>query len=217
MIRPGVFITFEGGEGAGKSTQIAMLANVLSGHGYSPVVTREPGGTPAAEAARAIILDASFQLDAMSQFLFFTAARRDHLEKRIWPALAAGQIVLCDRFVDSTRAYQTGQESLADADVISLSNATLGHYLPDLTFILDIDPRLGMQRAATRRGSGTVDAFEDRNIAFHNRVRASFLRIASVEPDRCHVIDAMRDTKVISDEIANITLAKLARAASGSI
>jgi dTMP kinase len=200
----GLFMTFEGGEGAGKSTQVTRLAAALRARGHSVLVTREPGGTAAAEAMRGVLLDATFHLDAMTQFLLFTAARRDHLEKVIRPALAAGSIVLCDRYIDSTRAYQTARKTMTDRQILSLSKQALGSFLPDLTLIIDYDPAIGLLRAAERRGIATADAYELLDLAFHEAVRARFIKIGNSEPDRCAFVDGFGSVGALTAEIMNI-------------
>jgi dTMP kinase len=184
-----LFITLEGGEGAGKSTLIKGLAARLSELGREVVVTREPGGTEGAEAIRNLLVtgDAA-RWTAMSELCLFFAAREDHLERLIRPALARGAIVLCDRFSDSTRAYQgqaggTGREAVEMMDRLVVNETQ-----PDLTLILDIDPAIGLVRAAQRRG--TEDRFESKTMAFHTALRAAYLEIASDFAHRCGVLDA---------------------------
>ncbi len=204
----GLFITFEGGEGAGKTTQIARLAAQLEAQGRNVVTTREPGGTPTAERLRDILLhDGSAALSAATQALTFYAARQDHLEKVIRPALDAGAIVLCDRFHDSTRAYQ-GAGGDADAALLtSLEQHVIGETTPDLTLLLDLAPALGLARAG-RRG-GAEDTFERKTLAFHERLRAEFQAIAAREPHRVAVVDAAGDADRVAMLVAKVVAPRL--------
>lgn len=191
----GFFITLEGGEGAGKSTQIARLATALSAEGRKVLQTREPGGAPGAERIRSVILDPSAELDGLSLAMLFAAARHDHLRATIRPALASGAVVLCDRFLDSTRAYQGAAGDVAEADLLALEAVSVGATRPNLTLILDLPPEEGLARALARRGSFTAegpDRFEARKLGFHRAVREGFLAIARAEPERCVLIDAMQ-------------------------
>jgi dTMP kinase len=207
MNRPdgrGVFITLEGGEGAGKTTQIKILEARLRAAGQRVVVTREPGGSAAAERIRAVILDAALELDAMTQLLLFNAARRDHWLKTIKPALQSGCVVLCDRFFDSTYAYQGAAGGLAIGAMRQLTSMAIGDAEPDLTLILDVAPGIGLARAGTRRGDGKADSFESKPAAFHSALRQGFLDIAAQEPDRCKVIDASGGSDEVADRIGAI-------------
>ncbi|SON55922.1 Thymidylate kinase [Hartmannibacter diazotrophicus] len=199
----GRFITFEGGEGAGKSTQIAMLAAHLMTKGLTVNVTREPGGSPRAEAIREILLSGRARpLGPLGEAHLFAAARIDHIAETIRPALAQGQIVLCDRFVDSTRVYQGMSGGLDEATVADLEQAATGGLKPDLTFILDLPVSVGLARAA-RRSAGP-DRFEDDAVAIHEARRQGFLTVAASEPERCRVIDADRAADDVAREIAAI-------------
>ena len=194
--RPGAFITFEGGEGAGKSTQIRLLADHLRLRIPHPVVvTREPGGSPKAEALReALLAGIAKPYGPFAEALLFSAARIDHLDTLIGPALARGETVLCDRFIDSTRAYQGAAGGLDQALLASLERVAVGSLRPDLTLILDLDPALGLDRARARAGEGEApDRFEAEALAFHQRLRSAFREIAAAEPERCAVIDASGD------------------------
>jgi len=206
----GRFVTFEGGEGGGKSTQIERLASGLANHGHEVVQTREPGGSPIGERIRLLLLDPAAKLDPVTQILLFGAARRDHVISLIEPALQRGAWVLCDRFMDSTRAYQ-GAAGAVDLDLVSsLEDAVVGRTRPDLTLILDIDPRRGLARANRRRGRAVApDAFEASDIAFHSRVRQAYLDIAAREPQRCAVIDADRTADAVARDIAATCEARL--------
>jgi dTMP kinase len=185
----GLFITFEGGEGAGKSTQAARLAGRIAETGREVIATREPGGSPGAEAIRALLVrgDAD-RWSPVSETLLMYAARRDHIERVIAPALGRGAVVICDRFADSTRAYQ-GAGGGAPMDLIrDLEAKVLGETRPDLTLIFDLPVEVGLKRAARRHDDET--RFEAKGLAFHERLRAAFLDIAKAEPGRCAVIDA---------------------------
>jgi len=189
----GRFITFEGGEGAGKSTQIARLKARLEQLGHPALVTREPGGSPLAEEIRAFILEGHAKpLGPFAEALLFAAARIDHLDKTIVPALKEGKTVLCDRFADSTRAYQGSSGMVAPSLIDDLERVALAGTRPDLTFILDLPAEVGLARAGARRarkGEG-ADRFEDEDIAFHQSLRQAFLAIAKAAPQRCAVINA---------------------------
>ncbi len=198
MSARGLFLTFEGGEGAGKSTQIRRLAAELEARGLPVIVTREPGGTPLAEAIRGLLLGPEASGDAMTQALLFAAARRDHILTRIEPALAAGTSVLCDRFTDSTRAYQGGR--LPEAAIEATIALGTGELEPDLTFVLDLPPETGLARA--RKRGNAADTFERADLAFHAGVRARFLALAEASPSRFAVIDATADEASVAKSIS---------------
>lgn len=185
----GRLITFEGGEGTGKSTQAAMLAQRLAADGIEVVATREPGGSPGAEAIRDLLVNGAVdRWSAASETLLLYAARRDHIERLIAPALERGAMVICDRFADSTRAYQ-GIAAEGPMDLIAaLEAAVLEGVRPDLTLILDLPAEAGLARAAGRKGIET--RFETKGVAFHQKLREAFLAIAKAEPERCVIIDA---------------------------
>ena len=204
----GHFITFEGGEGAGKSTQITHLAKRLAGRAIATCVTREPGGTPFAEYARAALLDpATAPQSPLAQAVLFYAARADHLDQVIRPALSAGTWVLCDRFADSTRAYQGAAGGVPPETLAVLDQAVVGPTQPELTLLLDLEPRIGLMRANQRRATSTsgtfiaADTYESRQLAFHERLRVGFLAIAKAEPDRVVVLDAFQNELTIADQI----------------
>lgn len=209
---PPVFVTLEGGEGSGKSTQSRLLAEALAAHGIATVQTREPGGSPEAEAIRTLLVNGDpDRWDAMSEALLLFAARREHLRRTIRPALAAGKWVICDRFGDSTVAYQGYAHGLG-ADVIGrLAEIAVGGMRPDLTLILDLPVETGLERARGRE-PGREDRFERMGAAFHQRLREGFREIARHEPDRCKLIDAARPIAAIHEEILAQVLA-FARAA----
>jgi dTMP kinase len=210
-VADGVFITFEGGEGAGKSTQIDRLAKKLRAKKYDVVVTREPGGSPGAEAVRHVLLSGAAEpFGPKMEALLFAAARSDHVEQVIRPALNRGAIVLCDRFMDSSRVYQ-GVTGGIDADFMSvLESVAVNGTVPDLTLILDIDPAEGLARAAARRGEhAVVDRFEKETLEIHQRRREAFLAIARNEPGRCVVIDASASVEAIENVITETVFSAL--------
>ncbi|CAN1564085.1 Tmk Thymidylate kinase [Rhabdaerophilaceae bacterium] len=195
----GIFITLEGGEGAGKSTQVRRLAMALEAYGLTVTQTREPGGTPLAEAIRGLILShEAASDDGMTQALLFAAARRDHVRTVIAPALAAGHIVVCDRFADSTRAYQGGR--VPDKILEQVIELATGGLKPHLTFLLDLSPESGLERARSRF-TGVEDTFERSNVAFHRDVRKRFQALARAEPTRFIVIDAEQDEAYVAEAI----------------
>jgi dTMP kinase len=188
----GSFITLEGGEGAGKSTQIGHLLGNLREAGIEAIGTREPGGAPGAEILRKVLLSGNMaRLGPAAEAILFSAARIDHIDKTIKPALAAGAFVVSDRFADSTRAYQGARGQLDPRFLRALERITLDDVRPDLTLILDLPVAEGLARAAARRGAGEApDRFEREDLPFHESLRAAFLSIAAAEPRRCIVIDA---------------------------
>lgn len=186
---PARFITFEGGEGAGKTTQIALLATYLRGQGFEVVTTREPGGAPGAEIIRRLLVDGEpGRWDGMTEALLHLAARREHLVRTVWPALAAGRWVLSDRFADSTLAYQGWGHGLDAGALKALHRAAIGDFTPDLTLILDLPVEQGLARARAR--GGQEDRYERMDLSFHQRLRQGFLAIAAQEPERCRVVGA---------------------------
>ena len=205
----GRFITFEGGEGAGKSTQVRLLAGRLTEAGYAVTLTREPGGTPTAESIRRLLLSgAARTLGVEGEAVLFAAARADHVDRVIRPALAAGHWVICDRFIDSTRVYQAeADESL----LAGLERVAVGRTRPDLTIILDLPAEEGLRRAAGRMAEtgAAADRFERDDIALHEARRERFLAIAGREPERCVVIDATQTVGAIADGIWRTVAARL--------
>ena len=199
----GLFITFEGGEGAGKSTQIGLLADHLRADGDDVLVTREPGGSPGAEAVRHVILSGAAEpFGPAMEALLFAAARNDHVEQVIRQALKAGQMVLCDRYIDSSRVYQ-GVTGNLDQDLMrAIERAAINGLMPDMTIILDLPAEVGLQRAHARRGAGTADRFEKETIDLHRKRRDAYLAIATAEPERCKVIAANRPADEIAADIA---------------
>lgn len=201
---PGAFIVFEGGEGAGKSTQAAALAELLQAQGRSVIRTREPGGTPAAEAIRGILLDPAFAgLDDRAEALLFAAARGDHAQRVIRPALRRGDIVVCDRFMDSSMAYQGIARGLGPDVVANLSLWATDGLIPDLTVVLDIDPQVGLGRVSS------PDRLESEPLEWHRRVREGFVEIARRDPRRYLVLDAGRPPEDLATEIAQVVAALL--------
>lgn len=198
----GIFITFEGGEGSGKSTQLPALRTALLAAGKQVVCTREPGGSEGAEQIRALLVEGGAdRWDAMTELLLLLAARRDHLRRLIIPALARGAWVLCDRFSDSTLAYQGAAGGLGQPAIKTLSALALGEDSPqpDLTLILDLPVADGLARAQSR--GGAEQRFEGRGLAFHDRLRTAFCDIAATEPGRCAVIDATPSPDAVSAAI----------------
>jgi dTMP kinase len=195
----GRFITFEGGEGSGKSTQIKTLAERLDAIKLRAIVTREPGGSPGAEIIRHLVLSGMGKLlGPDAETLLFAAARDDHVRTVIRPALGQGIWVLCDRFSDSTRAYQGRLGKVAPELLNAMERVTIGDLKPDLTFILDVPVEIGLQRAAARRGSGAADRFEAEDVRFHRQLREAYRQIAAGEPKRCVLIDASADPGTVA-------------------
>src|SRR5580704_1681332 len=198
----GRFITFEGGEGTGKSTQAERLAARLRALAIGVVVTREPGGSAGADIMRHVLLSgAAKPLGPVAETLLFAAARDDHVRATIAPALAQGKWVVCDRFIDSTRVYQGALGAVDPKLIRRLERVTVGETMPDLTFILDLPPETGLARAAQRRGRAQADRFETEGIEFHARLRQAFRDIAAAEPQRCVLIDADRSVDQVADDI----------------
>lgn len=200
---PSCFVTLEGGEGTGKSTQAKLLAAYLEAKGLQVVQTREPGGTPEAEALRALLVNGETgRWTADAEALLNYAARDSHLQKVIRPALAADNLVLCDRFMDSTRAYQgyAGQCDMVLLD--ALETSIVGATRPDLTFIFDLDPVIGLARAKSR-GDGSEDRYERKGLAFHQILRGGYQSIAKADPKRCRLIDATGSTEVVAARVTN--------------
>lgn len=204
----GRFITFEGGEGAGKSTQVRLLAETLRGQGREVMLTREPGGADGAEAIRALLVSGDVdRWDARTEALLHSAARRDHLVKTVWPALAQGAWIICDRFADSTLAYQGYGHGLDHQLIAMLAEVAMGDFRPDLTLILDLPVERGLKRAGGR--GGAEDRYERMGVDFHQRLRQGFLTIAAAEPQRCAVIDADRPVHAVHENIVSILSQRL--------
>lgn len=194
----GLFISFEGGEGAGKSTQIARLAESLRAHGHDVVVTLEPGGTELGRSIRRMLLTSGNHVTPRAEVLLYAADRAHHVDTVIEPALAAGKVVICDRYADSTFAYQGAGRRLDTDAVRDIMNFAVSGRWPDLTLLLDVDPRTGLQRA---RGDGEGDRIEAEGLTFHDAVRRGFLDLADAEPERFQVIDASASMDEVTAQI----------------
>ncbi len=204
----GFFITFEGGEGAGKSTQVRRLAKALRHNGQEVVTTREPGGSPTAEVIRALLLSGRARpLGIVGEAYLFAAARIDHIAETIRPAVERGAIVLCDRFADSTRVYQGTAGGLDKSVIDHLERAAVGDMTPDLTIILDVPAQVGLERARAR-ASG-LDRFEDDPLATHLARRRGFLEIARADPQRCAVVDGNADPEIVEAAVRRVVAARL--------
>ncbi len=207
----GVFITFEGGEGAGKSSQMSLLARTLGARGLEVVTTREPGGAAGAEQIRALLVSGETgRWDPMSELLLYVAARREHVVRLIEPALVRGAWVLCDRFADSTMAYQGYGHGLGPAACEAAHKLAFGAFAPDLTLILDLPAELGLARARARTGG--EDRYERMDLAFHERLRRGFLEIARAAPERCRVIDARSSIAEVEAEVRRTVAERFALA-----
>lgn len=197
----GKFITIEGGEGAGKSTQATLLRDALSRHGLDVVQTREPGGAPGAERIRRLlVVDDGLEWDPLCEALLHFAARRDHLRYTITPALERGHWVVCDRFTDSTMAYQGYGQGLGRSVIEDLARLVVGERKPNLTVVLDIPAEIGLERAVQRKSSNR-SRYETMDLAFHRRLREGYLEIARLEPERCVVIDARAEVEAVYEAI----------------
>lgn len=205
----GAFLSFEGIDGSGKSTQSRMLADALRGAGHTVVLTREPGGSAGAEDIRRLVLEgAADRWSTETELLLFTAARRDHVEKTILPALARGDVVICDRFADSTRIYQGLTRGDLRVTVDCLHDLMIG-IDPDLTFLIDIDPALGLSRAVARAGAEL--RFEDMGLALQQRARDGFLALAAANAARVKVVSGAHPPDVVASHVLAIAMAHLAR------
>lgn len=198
----GRFITFEGGEGSGKSTHIKRLAERLEAAKLHVIVTREPGGSVGAEIIRHLVLSGIGKLlGPDAETLLFAAARDDHVRNVILPALNQGTWVLCDRFFDSTRVYQGKVSQVAPSLVNAMQRVTIGDLKPDLTIILDVPVEVGLKRAAARRGGAAPDRFESEDLKFHQQLRDAYREIAAAEPERCVLIDATADANTVAGNV----------------
>ena len=198
----GFFITFEGVEGSGKTTQSTLLADALRAHGHDVIDTREPGGTPVGQSLRQLLLRPSTgqptdTLAPSAELFLMLADRAQHIHEVILPSLQAGRIVLCDRYADSTTAYQGHARGFDLAEIVRLNALVCGACRPQLTFVLDLPVDVGLRRARERRGAAAVDRFETASVAFHERVRAGFLSIARAEHERVCLIDAAQDIEAV--------------------
>ena len=198
----GRFISFEGGEGSGKSTQIKKLAERLEAAKLRAIITREPGGSPGAEVIRHLLLSGMGKLlGPDAETLLFAAARDDHVHTVIQPALNQGTWVLCDRFSDSTRVYQGRVGNVAPGILNAMERVTIGDLKPDLTIILDVPVEIGLKRAAARRGNAAPDRFESEDVRFHQKLRDAYREIAASEPQRCVLIDASADPATVAASV----------------
>ena len=208
--RRGEFITFEGGEGTGKSTQAAMLALRLEALGIGVLLTREPGGSPGAEIIRHVLLSGAAQpLGPDAEAMLFAAARNDHVDCAIRPALDAGKWVICDRFADSTRVYQGALGKVDPRLISSLERVAIGDLRPNLTFVLDLPVEAGLTRRKQRAGDAAPDRFEAEDAEFHVKLRQAYLALAEREPRRCIVIDAGRSKEEIARQIWSVVNSRL--------
>jgi dTMP kinase len=205
---PGLFISFEGPEGAGKSTQLRHLAERLTVAGVPQLLTREPGGTDIGTQLRELVLDARSQMTAMTEFLIYSASRAQLVETVMRPALMGGEVVICDRYVDSSYAYQGAGRGLDMTHLRAVSAAATGGLLPALTVLLDLDPQVGLSRAAT---VGAPDRIEQAGLDFHRRVRQGFLDLAAADPARFLVLDATQPQETLADLIWQAVQAELAK------
>jgi dTMP kinase len=206
----GHFITFEGGEGSGKSTHAATLAQRLKSVGQNVVLTREPGGSTGAEIIRHILLSGIAKpLGAETEAILFAAARDDHVRNTILPALKSGTWVICDRFIDSTRVYQGTLGNVDERLIRSLERVTVGQAVPEVTFILDVPAEIGLARAKSRRGQAEADRFEAESMEFHEKLRGAYRALAAAEPKRCVVIDGRAPRDVVADRIWSIVKDRL--------
>ncbi|WJR74949.1 dTMP kinase [Bradyrhizobium sp. NP1] len=198
----GRFISFEGGEGSGKSTQIKKVAERLAAAKLRAIVTREPGGSPGAEIIRHLVLSGMGKLlGPDAETLLFAAARDDHVRTVIQPALNQGTWVLCDRFIDSTRVYQGRLGHVSPTMLNAIDRVTIGDLKPDLTIILDVPVEIGMKRAAARRGTAAPDRFEAEDVHFHQELRDAYRQIAAEDPQRCVLIDATPDPDMVAADV----------------
>lgn len=205
---PGFFLTFEGIDGSGKSTQCRMLAETLKTRGHEVVLTREPGGSPGAEEIRRLVLEGDpDRWSAETELLLFTAARRDHMERTILPALRAGKVVICDRFADSTRMYQGLSRGNLRGAVDQLHKLMIGRE-PDMTLLIDMDPEVGLARAKGRQTA--EERFEDFGLELQQKMRAGFLSLSQEFSDRFRVVDGARDIDVVAQDVADLVAKTLA-------
>ncbi len=206
-MKQGLFITLEGGEGAGKTTQIKRIEEFVKGKSLDVLTTREPGGTPEAENIRNLLVqrDGGNWSPEAETLLFFTA-RHMHLKDVIYPALKEGKVVICDRFTDSTRAYQCYGHGLNREFVEQVNRISIDGFSPDITFILDLPVKEGLKRSVNHNENtdSTEDRFENMDLSFHEKLRAGFLEIAKKNKDRCYVIDAMQDMDAVTDNILSV-------------
>lgn len=206
-----LFVTFEGGEGSGKSSAIALLNQRLIERGYQTVLTREPGGTPIAEQIRNVILDKeNTAMDSRTEALLYAASRRQHLVEKVWPAIKEGKIVLCDRYLDSSLAYQGGARGLGIDEVLNINLFATEGTFPDLTLLFDIEPELGLERIA-KNASREVNRLDLERIEFHRGVRKTFLELAARYPERFVIIDASKPLNDVVNDAFEAISARLSK------
>ena len=204
-----LFVTFEGEEGSGKSTVLKQVNEILLSEGHSTLLTREPGGTPISEQIRNVILDkANTSMDPRTEALLYAASRRQHLVEKIWPALKEGKIVLCDRFLDSSLAYQGGARGLGMDEILEVNRYATEGQFPDITLFFDLDPSIGLQRIAANAGR-EVNRLDLERMTFHEKVRASFQKLASLYPERYVTIDASQPLEEVVEDSLKAIKAKL--------
>ena len=206
-----MFITLEGPEGSGKTTAVTAACKRLEEMGYQIVRTREPGGTPIAEQIRNVILDkANTAMDPRTEALLYAASRRQHLVEKVWPALKEGKIVICDRYLDSSLAYQGGARGLGIDNILSINLFATENTFPDLTLLFDIDPKIGLERIAKNKDR-EVNRLDLEKLDFHNKVRNSFLELARRYPERFVIIDASKSVKEVQEATLNAILERLCK------
>lgn len=206
----GLFITFEGGEGSGKSTQVLRLGERVRSLGKTVTTTREPGGTAGAEAIRALLVNgATDRWDALTELHLINAARRDHVQKRIRPALAEGHVVICDRFIDSTRVYQGVVKGLDDALICRHHKETTDDLWPDLTLLIDLDPDIGLARALSRHEANAETRFENENTEFHRKIFHGFQRFCQHDTQRIVCINGNQSADTVADSVWDVVDARL--------
>lgn len=204
MIYKGFFITIEGPEGAGKTTVMKDVAETLLSEGYEIVSTREPGGIRISERIREVILDNELiEMDARTEALLYAAARRQHLVEKIEPALSEGKIVLCDRFVDASLAYQGHARGLGIDEVLSINEFAIGNLMPDLTLLFDVDPQIGLSRIA-QHDNRELNRLDVESLGFHKAVREGYQEVIKRYPNRIHVIDASKSQEEVTKEVLNV-------------
>ena len=206
-----LFITFEGGEGSGKSTALKKINELLIEKGYQTVLTREPGGTPISEEIRSVILDKkNTDMDRLTEALLYAASRRQHLVQKVWPALKEGKIVLCDRYLDSSLAYQGGARGIGIDKVLDINMFATDGTFPDMTLLFDIKPEIGLARIAANAGR-EVNRLDLEKMSFHEGVRKTFLELAERYPERYVVIDASKSPEEVLQDAMDAILAKLGK------
>jgi dTMP kinase len=209
MAGKGLFITLEGGEGVGKTTMLKKLAQTLEQKNISYIITREPGGIMIAEKIREVILDSAHtMMDARTEALLYAAARRQHLVEKVAPALHEGKVVLCDRFIDSSLAYQGYARGLGIDEVLSINAFAIDQHMPDFTFYLDMDPLDGLARIVAEKGR-EINRLDLESIEFHQKVRAGYNKVIGMYPNRIKKIDAARDVEQVAAEMNSLLIAKL--------